>query len=53
MPANEIRPNDNLRSPQSAQRSWDEWRDLFLEQFHALKAANAEWYVANIRGQLP
>jgi len=42
----------DLNQAQREQRHWTEWRDLFLERFHALRLANAEWFKANVREHL-
>jgi hypothetical protein len=39
----------DLNQAQREQRHWTEWRELFLERFHALRLANAEWFKANVR----
>lgn len=42
----------NLNSLQRVQCHWTEWRDQFLEKFHSLKGASAEWFAANVKEHL-
>lgn len=43
----------DLNSARRNAQQWSEWRDQFMERYHAVRAANALWFKENVREQLP